>query len=90
LPRWIKQYSGADLNFQFSSGGSFPADLSPYNLVIHCGGCMLNEREMKYRLRIALAQHRPMSNFGIIIAHMQGILKRSLTVFPHLAAELED
>ncbi|MDR3280058.1 MAG: [FeFe] hydrogenase H-cluster maturation GTPase HydF [Synergistaceae bacterium] len=89
LPRWIRQYTGIKPDFVFTSGGEFPADLSPYGLVVHCGGCMLNERELKYRQREAAAQGVPMTNFGILIAYMQGILKRGVSVFPHLAAELE-
>ncbi|MDR1509159.1 MAG: [FeFe] hydrogenase H-cluster maturation GTPase HydF [Synergistaceae bacterium] len=86
LPRWIRQYTGKKPAFEFSSGGEFPGDLSPYRLIVHCGGCMLNEREMKYRQREAAAQGAHMTNFGILIAHMQGILKRSVSVFPHMAA----
>jgi [FeFe] hydrogenase H-cluster maturation GTPase HydF len=90
LPRWIRQYTGKKPEFEFTSGGEFPGDLSPYKLVVHCGGCMLNEREMKYRQRLAASQGAPITNFGVIIAYMQGILKRSLSVFPHLLAELEE
>ena len=89
LPRWIRQFTGKHPDFAFTSGGEFPADLSPYRLVIHCGGCMLNEREMRYRHREAASQGVPITNFGILIAHMQGILRRSVSVFPHLAAELD-
>jgi [FeFe] hydrogenase H-cluster maturation GTPase HydF len=88
LPRWIRQYTGKKPAFEFSSGGEFPADLSPYRLIVHCGGCMLNEREMKYRRREAASQGVPMTNFGILVAHTQGILKRSVSLFPHLAAAL--
>jgi [FeFe] hydrogenase H-cluster maturation GTPase HydF len=88
LPRWIRQYTGRKPAFEFSSGGEFPADLSPYRLIVHCGGCMLNEREMRYRRREAAFQGVPMTNFGILIARTQGILKRSVSVFPHLAATL--
>ncbi|MDR1580410.1 MAG: [FeFe] hydrogenase H-cluster maturation GTPase HydF [Synergistaceae bacterium] len=89
LPRWIRQYTGKKPDFVFASGGEFPADLSPYRLVIHCGACMLNEREVRYRHREAALQGVPVTNFGILIAHMQGILKRCVSVFPHLAAELD-
>jgi [FeFe] hydrogenase H-cluster maturation GTPase HydF len=88
LPRWIRQYTGKDLNFTFTSGGAFPDDLSSHKLVVHCGGCMLNAREMKWRQKIAVSQEKPITNFGVLIAHMQGILKRSLSVFPHLSALL--
>ncbi|MDR1136748.1 MAG: [FeFe] hydrogenase H-cluster maturation GTPase HydF [Synergistaceae bacterium] len=88
LPRWIRQYTGKKPAFAFSSGGEFPGDLSEYRLIIHCGGCMLNEREMKYRQREAASMRVPMTNFGILIAHMQGILKRSVSLFPHLSETL--
>jgi hypothetical protein len=89
LPRWIRQYTGETPDFSFTSGGEFPEDLSAYRLVIHCGGCMLNEREMKWRQRTAVSQGTPITNFGVVIAYMQGILKRSLSVFPHLLAHFE-
>lgn len=90
LPRWIKDYTKKDLKFEFTSGTEFPDDLSAYKLVIHCGGCMLNEREMKYRQKCAEDQNIPISNYGIIISHMQGILKRSISMFPNILIELED
>lgn len=90
LPRWIHQYTTKDIEFVFSSGTEFPDDLSPYKLIIHCGGCMLNEREMKYRLACAKDQQIPITNYGILIAYMQGILKRSLEPFPAVAMMLED
>lgn len=90
LPRWIRQYTGKDIDFVFSSGTEFPEDLSPYKLIVHCGGCMLNEREMKYRLACATDQNIPITNYGILIAYMQGILKRSLMPFPSIAMMLED
>ena len=81
IPRLLKKYTQVDLNFEFTSGTEFPDDLSKYSLIIHCGGCTLNEREMKYRLRCATDQHIPITNYGIAIAHMNGILKRSLEPF---------
>ena len=90
LPRWIKDYTKKDLKFEFTSGTEFPDNLSPYKLVIHCGGCMLNEREMKYRQKCAEDQNVPISNYGIIISHMQGILKRSISMFPNILIELEE
>jgi [FeFe] hydrogenase H-cluster maturation GTPase HydF len=90
LPRWIRQYTGKKPVFEFTSGGEFPGDLSPYRLIVHCGACMLNEREMKYRQRESLSQGVPITNFGMLIAHTQGILRRSVSVFPHLMAEFED
>lgn len=90
LPRWIKNYTGKQLNFEFTSGGEFFEDLTKYKLIVHCGGCMLPEREVKFRLKCAVDQQVPITNYGIIIAYMQGILKRSLEPFPHILAELED
>ncbi len=81
MPGWIKNYTGKEINFEFTSGGEFPRDLSPYKLVVHCGGCMLNEREMKSRQEKAVSENIPMVNYGMAIAHMNGILKRSLEVF---------
>lgn len=78
LPRWIREYTGKELQFQFTSGGTFPADLSPYTLIVHCGGCMLNEKEMQHRLSIAKEQSAKMTNYGICIAYIHGILERSL------------
>jgi [FeFe] hydrogenase H-cluster maturation GTPase HydF len=92
LPRWIRSYTGASPEFEFTSGGGFPENLAGagYKLIVHCGGCMLNDREMRYRQRAAQRQGVPITNFGVLIAYTQGILKRSLSVFPHLQAELED
>ncbi|NLT97481.1 MAG: [FeFe] hydrogenase H-cluster maturation GTPase HydF [Christensenellaceae bacterium] len=89
LPRWIREYTGKEPNFEFASGGGFPEDLSKYRLIIHCGGCMLNEREVKYRQQCAQDQNVPITNYGIAIACMKGILRRSISMFPHLLAELE-
>ena len=81
LPKMLGKYTGKDLLFEFSSGGSFPDDLSKYALVIHCGGCMLNEKEMMSRMMYARNRNIPVTNYGIAIAHMNGILKRSLSPF---------
>jgi [FeFe] hydrogenase H-cluster maturation GTPase HydF len=89
LPRWIKNYTACEPDFRFCSGGDFPEDLSPYKMVIHCGGCMLNEREIQYRRRSAEDQGVPFTNYGISIAFMQGILRRSVAMFPSIAAELD-
>ena len=78
MPRWIQEYTGKQLEFHFTSGTEFPADLSEYALIVHCGGCTLNEREMKYRLKCAEDQKIPMTNYGICIAYMNGILERSV------------
>jgi [FeFe] hydrogenase H-cluster maturation GTPase HydF len=90
LPRWIRNYTGKDIKFEFTSGTEFPDDLSPYPLVIHCGGCMLNEREMQYRVKCALDQNVPLTNYGIAIAMMQGILRRAVAPFPDILAEMND
>ncbi|HWT76965.1 MAG TPA: [FeFe] hydrogenase H-cluster maturation GTPase HydF [Mobilitalea sp.] len=90
LPRWIKNYTGKQINFEFTSGGEFFEDLTKYKLIVHCGGCMLPEREVKFRLKCAVDQQVPMTNYGIIIAYMQGILERSLEPFPHILAEIEE
>lgn len=81
LPDWIRQYTGREPEFFFTSGTEFPEDLSGFHLVIHCGGCMLNGREMKYRLRAAVDQDIPMTNYGVAIACMTGILDRSIRPF---------
>ncbi|MDE7303043.1 MAG: [FeFe] hydrogenase H-cluster maturation GTPase HydF [Oscillospiraceae bacterium] len=84
LPNWVKKHTGKDVAFEFTSGTEFPDDLSGYAAVIHCGGCMLNEREMKYRYACAEEQGVPMTNYGIAIAHMHGILKRSVEPFEEI------
>ncbi|MDO5125565.1 MAG: [FeFe] hydrogenase H-cluster maturation GTPase HydF [Ruminococcus sp.] len=81
LPNWLRKFTGKELEFVFSSGMEFPEDLSEYALVIHCGGCMLNEREVRYRMKCANDQNVPITNYGTSIAYMNGILKRSLSVF---------
>lgn len=84
IPRWLKQYTGAQITIETSSGRDFPEDLSPYALVIHCGGCMLTEREVRYRMKCAEDQNVPITNYGTVIAYMQGILQRSLGIFLYL------
>lgn len=81
LPAWIRKYTEKNLEFSFTSGTEFPDELGEYSLIVHCGGCMLNEREMKYRLSCAEDQGVPMTNYGIIIAYMNGILERILEPF---------
>ena len=81
LPNLLKKYTGKSLDFEFTSGTEFPEELSGYKLVIHCGGCMLNEREMKYRYLCAAEQGVPITNYGTAIAYMNGILKRSVAPF---------
>ncbi|MDO4288178.1 MAG: [FeFe] hydrogenase H-cluster maturation GTPase HydF [Eubacterium sp.] len=84
LPRMVKAFTGKDLTFEFTSGTEFPLDLAGYRLIIHCGGCMLNDREMRYRLKCAQDAGIPMTNYGIVMAHIQGILERSIDVFDTL------
>ncbi|MDR2393521.1 MAG: [FeFe] hydrogenase H-cluster maturation GTPase HydF [Treponema sp.] len=89
LPRWIRNYTGKAPSFAFTSGAEFPEDLTAYSLILHCGGCMLNERELRYRQKCAQDQGVAFTNYGTIIAYMQGILKRAVALFPHVAAELD-
>lgn len=84
LPAWLKERTGAELALSFSSGTGFPEELEKYRLIIHCGGCMLNEREMQYRTKCAADAGVPMTNYGTAIAYMNGILKRTLAPFPEL------
>lgn len=84
LPRWIKEYTGKNPKFIFTSGTEFPLDLSPYKMIIHCGACMLNEREMQYRIKCAVDQNIPFTNYGITIAYINGILKRTVEPFPQI------
>ena len=88
LPRWIGEYTKKQLNFAFTSGTEFPDELEQYKMIVHCGGCMLNAREMKYRMSCALDQGVPMTNYGILIAQLKGILKRSVALFPRIAVLL--
>ena len=89
LPKWLKAYTGKELALEFTSGKGFPEDVSGYALVLHCGGCMLTEREVLARMEQATAQGTPVTNYGTAIAQMNGILKRSLSIFPDLAAQVE-
>ncbi len=82
LPRWIREYTGVEPQFQWTSGGEFPEDLTAYRLIVHCGGCMLNQREMQSRAHRAAQQGVPMTNYGLLIAQVTGILRRSLAPFP--------
>lgn len=84
LPRWIKEYTGKNPEFIFTIGTEFPLDLSPYKMIIHCGACMLNEREMQYRIKCAADQNIPFTNYGITIAYINGILKRTVEPFPQI------
>lgn len=90
LPRWIEEFSRKKPIYEFTSGAEFPEELSPYSLIVHCGGCMVNEREMKYRVAQAADQGIPMTNYGILIAQTKGILRRSVALFPQIAALLDE
>ncbi len=88
IPKWLNEFTGKNIKFETSSGTEFPEDLSKYSMVIHCGACMTTEREVKYRMKCAAEQNIPFTNYGIAIAYMKGILKRSVEIFPDIAAEL--
>ena len=88
LPRWIKTFTGKEVVFEHTSGTEYKKDLSEVSLVVHCGGCMLNEKEMQSRIRMTLEQEIPITNYGILIAHMNGILERSIKPFPEFQSEL--
>lgn len=88
IPNWLRKYTGKDITIKACSGMEFPDDLSPYAMVIHCGGCMLNEREVRYRTKCAVDQGVPITNYGTLIAYLNGILKRSIQIFPELSADL--
>ena len=84
MPKWIEDFTDKKLEFSFTSGGEFPSDLSKYSIIVHCGGCMLNAAEMNHRINTATQQGIPIVNYGIAIAHIHGILKRSLEPFPDI------
>ncbi len=90
IPAWVEGHTGAKPVYAFTSGGDFPEDLSEYKLVIHCGGCMLNDKEMQHRLSVAEAAGVPIVNYGVAIAQFHGILRRSLEIFPEMLDLLED
>ena len=88
IPKWLEGYTGKKFQYAFTSGGEFPEDLSSYTLVIHCGGCTLNPKEMAARQRLAREQQVPITNYGVLIATLHGILPRALAPFPDVAALL--
>lgn len=90
IPRWIRQIAGGDIRFEWASGAKFPRDLSKYAVVVHCGGCMLNRREMQYRVLKAREQGVAITNYGVLIAHVHGILERALKPFPAAALAWEE
>lgn len=89
LPRWLEKFTGKEIKIVTSSSTTFPEDLSPYALVLHCGGCMLNAREVRYRMKCAADQGVPITNYGVAIAYMNGILRRSLGLFPDILTLLD-
>ena len=89
IPGWIEQFTGVKPEYHFTSGGEFPADLTAFRVIVHCGGCMLNEAEMQHRIRTATEAGIPIVNYGIAIAGMHGILRRSLELFPDILALLD-
>lgn len=90
IPRWLRQLVGGEIKFEWASGRSLPEDLSRFRLVIHCGGCMLNRREMSYRVELAKEQGVPIVNYGVFIAYAQGAFPRALRPFPELKALVEE
>ncbi|EAX47002.1 small GTP-binding protein [Thermosinus carboxydivorans Nor1] len=90
IPRWLQQKVGGELKFEWVSGGNFPTDLEQYQLIVHCGACMLNRREMLYRLAVAREKGVPIVNYGVLIAYVHGILPRALMPFPAARRVLED
>ena len=88
VPNWLRKYTGKDMKIETCSGTEFPEDLTKYAMVIHCGGCMLNEREVRYRTKCAVDQGVPITNYGTFIAYVNGILKRSLEVFPEILEKI--
>lgn len=90
IPRWLRQMVGGELDFGFASGKDFPPDVASYDLIVHCGGCMLNPREMRYRQRVASEAGIPMTNYGVLLAKVHGILDRALEPFPLAKLALEE
>ena len=80
LPAWIRKYTGKELDFNFTQGGHYPKELKEYALIVHCGGCMLNEREMLFRMKTAVSEEVPFTNYGLVIAKINGILDRSVRI----------
>ena len=89
IPAWLRDFTGSNLIFETASGTGYPDDLTPYALVVHCGGCMLNEKEVRHRAAKTAAQGVPITNYGTMIAYVHGILKRSLSIFPEYAGLLD-
>lgn len=90
IPRWMSECTGKNLIFEWSSGMKYPDNLNEYSLVVHCGGCMLNKKEMMYRINESKLKEIPIVNYGVLIAYMKGILKRAVKPFPEVEMLLED
>ncbi len=90
IPRWLRAHTGKDIQIETSTGRDFPDDLTPYRVVIHCGGCMLTENAVQYRMKQALSQGVAFTNYGIVIARITGALERSLRPFPALHGMLTE
>jgi hypothetical protein len=90
IPRWIKQYKGIDIEIDVRSGKDFPDDLSSHKLIIQCGGCMVNRQFIQNRIRLASSQNVPITNYGVSIAYLHGILPRAIRPFPDALMELEN
>ena len=90
IPRWIREYTGKDIKIETCSGTEFPQDVGGYAMVIHCGGCMLNPKEMGFRMELAKKQGVPIVNYGVLIAYLHGVLERSLELFPEIHALLDE
>nr|WP_276326153.1 [FeFe] hydrogenase H-cluster maturation GTPase HydF [Pseudobacteroides cellulosolvens] len=90
IPRWVRQLSGGEVEFEWASGNFFPKDIDKYDLIIHCGGCMLNKQEMQYRINFSKANNVAITNYGMLIAYVQGILERALAPFPLALMILEE
>ncbi|HOV27832.1 MAG TPA: [FeFe] hydrogenase H-cluster maturation GTPase HydF [Pseudobacteroides sp.] len=90
IPRWVRQLSGGEVEFEWASGNFFPKDIEKYDLIIHCGGCMLNRQEMQYRINFSKENNVAITNYGMLIAYVQGILERALAPFPAALMILEE
>jgi predicted GTPase len=90
IPRWLRQYAGGDILIEVKSGAEFPEDLTPYSLIIHCGGCVTNRKTMLARLYRAQRQNVPMTNYGVAISFVQGVARRVLRPFPAALAAFEE
>jgi len=90
IPRWLRQYVGGDLQIDTSCGRDYPQDLKDYKLILHCGACMMNRREMLNRLRKAHEAGVPVTNYGVAISFLQGVIKRSLAPFPSALLAFEN